>query len=534
MIIKETHCSLLQIRDCGETSFRETLELQRRLVEQRKRGEIGDTILIVEHRPVITLGVRQNANNLLAEREKLAEKGIDLVEIRRGGGATAHNPGQIVIYPILNLQELHLGVSEYIRMLEQIGIELLTMLGVKSQRRKGFPGLWMVRQSSPRVENRKIASIGVRVSRQITYHGMAININNDLSIFDYIVPCGLEGVEMTSVLRETGELHQISESKEKLKLLLYKYFQKTDDGGRKTEERGQDARDTKENRRLPSWLKRPMAECGEYNKTSELVNTLGLETICMSANCPNRGKCWSRGTATVLILGKICMRGCKFCSVAKGRPGPLDATEPGRVAELAKRMNLHYLVITSVNRDDLADGGAGHFRDCIGEVRRQCPEIKFEILTPDFKDCQEKAIKILAEVQPFVFAHNVETVPGLYKKARSGGDYQLSLNLLRIAKEAFGDVPTKSSIMLGLGESDEEVEQVLRDLRAVGCERLTIGQYLKPSKDSLEVVEYIRPEKFDWWRKQAIDLGFNWVISAPFARSSYLADTLTGTDVNTD
>ncbi len=504
----------LQIRDCGLEDFRETLELQQRLVEQRRRGEIGDTVLLVEHQPVITLGIRQNANKMLAEREKLKDKGIDIVEIRRGGGATAHNPGQIVFYPILNLQELHLGINEYIRKLEQIGIELLEMLGVKSERRKGFPGLW--------VNDKKIASIGVRVSRQITHHGMAININNDLSIFDYIVPCGLEGVEMTSVLNETGKKHSLQEVKSFLSKILSDYF--------KVKSKKQKVKI----RRLPEWLKRPMPAGGQYGKTSEIVNTLGLETICMSANCPNRGQCWSRGTATVLILGKICTRGCKFCSVANGRPGPVDATEPGRVAELAKKLNLKYLVITSVNRDDLADGGAGHFRDCIREVRRQCTDIKFEILTPDFRDYQEQAIAILAEVLPFVFAHNVETVPSLYKKARSGGDYQRSLNLLKMVKKAFGDTPTKSSIMLGLGESDEEVEQVLRGLRAVGCERLTIGQYLKPSKDSLEVAEYIRPEKFDWWRHRAIELGFNWVISAPFARSSYLAETLTDTDVNTD
>jgi lipoic acid synthetase len=484
--------------------FREALELQQRLVEQRKRGETGDTVLIVEHRPVITFGVRQNANKLLIDSGKLAEKGIDVVEIRRGGGATAHNPGQIVIYPILNLQELHSGINEYIRKLEQIGIELLEMLGVKSERRRGFPGLW--------VENRKIASIGVRVSRQITHHGMAININNDLRIFDYIVPCGLEGVEMTSVLNETGKKHSLQEVKSSLSKILEDHF--------KVKSKKQKVKI----RRLPEWLKRPMPLAGEYSKTSEIVNTLGLETICMSANCPNRGQCWSKGTATVLILGNICTRGCKFCSVAKGRPEPIDATEPGRVAELAKRLNLKYLVITSVNRDDLEDGGAGHFRDCIREVRKQCSNVKFEILTPDFKDCQEEAVKILKEVQPFVFAHNVETVPGLYKKARSGGDYQRSLNLLRIAKEVFGEMSTKSSIMLGLGESDEEVEQVLRDLRTVGCERITIGQYLKPSKNSLEVVEYITPEKFEWWRQRAIEFGFNWVISAPFARSSYFAE----------
>ncbi len=230
-----------------------------------------------------------------------------------------------------------------------------------------------------------------------------------------------------------------------------------------------------------------------------------------------------------MILGNICTRGCRFCSVAKGRPEQPDANEPGRIAELVKKLGLRYLVITSVNRDDLIDGGAGHFRDCISEVRRQCPQVKFEILTPDFRDCQGEAIEILSEAQPFVFAHNVETVPSLYKKARAGGDYRRSLNLLKLAKQSYDGVATKSSIMLGLGETDEEVEQVLEDLREVGCERITIGQYLKPSKDSLDVVEYIRPEKFVWWKQRALDVGFKWVISEPFARSSYCAEMATAT-----
>jgi lipoic acid synthetase len=491
----EIRCNSIQIRDCGTGDFREVLDLQHQLVEQRRKGQIGDTVLIVEHKPVITLGARQSANKLLIDREKIAERGIDVVEIRRGGGTTAHNPGQIVFYPILNLQQRRLGINEYIRTLEQIGIELLKQLGVESDRRKGFPGLW--------VNDKKIASIGVRVSRQITHHGMAINIQNDLSIFETIVPCGLENVKMTSVLNETGKRYSMNEVKQKLSQILNRHFNR---------------------RRLPDWLKRPMPSTGEYSKTSEIVNSLGLETICMSANCPNRGQCWARGTATVLILGNICTRGCKFCSVAKGKPKPPDTTEPGRIAELAKKLNLHYIVITSVDRDDLPDGGAGHFRECINEVRRQCPDVKFEILTGDFRDCQSEAIEVLAEVQPFVFAHNVETVPSLYKKARAGGDYKRSLNLLKLAKDRYENIPTKSSIMLGLGETDEEVEQVFKDLRAVGCGRLTIGQYLKPSKDSLEVIEYIRPEKFDWWKQRAIELGFDWVISAPFARSSYLAE----------
>jgi lipoic acid synthetase len=282
-------------------------------------------------------------------------------------------------------------------------------------------------------------------------------------------------------------------------------------------------------RRLPDWLKRPLPANDKYNNTETDLNSLKVNTICHNADCPNRGQCWSRGTATVLILGNICTRNCKFCSVTCGKPLPPDPAEPARTAKMAEQMNTKYLVITSVNRDDLPDGGAGHFRDCIRAVRRQRPDVKFEILPPDFRNCQTKAIEILADALPFIFAHNIETVPSLYRKARSGGNYQRSINLLRMAKEVYRSTITKSSIMLGLGETDAEVEQVLRDLRNVGCDRITIGQYLKPSKNSLEVVEYITPAKFDWWKQRAIEFGFNWVISAPFARSSYFAEMTVAT-----
>jgi lipoic acid synthetase len=213
---------------------------------------------------------------------------------------------------------------------------------------------------------------------------------------------------------------------------------------------------------------------------------------------------------------------------------------------MAVQLKLKYLVITSVSRDDLSDGGAGHFRDCIVEVRRQRPDtgpvrnsqtdentarsekisngIKFELLTPDFRNCQREAIEILRDALPFVFAHNVETVPSFYSTVRSGGDYQQSLGLLRTAKESYGGIETKSSIMLGLGETDAEVEGVLRDLRDVGCDRITIGQYLKPAKNALDVVEYVTPAKFAWWEQKATSMGFSWVHSSPFARSSYLAE----------
>ncbi len=502
---KTKKCSL-SIYDCGLADYQQVLAHQRQLCEKRREGKIPDTVLITEHPPVITLGARKTANKLLANRNDLAKRHIDVIESRRGGGTTAHNPGQLVFYPILNLQQLGLDISEYIRELEAIGIELLNQLGLISQRRKGLPGLW--------VDDRKIASIGVRVSKFVTYHGMAINIQNNLGIFDFLVPCGLDGIEITSAHKETGKRYSMPDVKQKLSKLLIRHFSTLNESRATSDKR----------RKLPPWLRRPLPAGDTYKRTEDILTSLGLETICANANCPNRGECWDRGTAAVLILGNICTRNCRFCSVATGKPAPPDQTEPARIAKMAERMGLKYLVITSVNRDDLPDGGAGHFRDCINTARQQCQVIKFEMLTPDFRDCQADALKILADALPFVFAHNVETVPSLYPLARPGGDYKRSLDLLKMAKESYGDTATKSSIMLGLGETDAEVEQVLKDLCDVGCDRITIGQYLKPSKNSLEVVEYVAPEKFDSWKQKAISLGFSWVMSSPLTRSSYFAE----------
>jgi len=518
-VIKTAKNHQLSICDCGLADYREVLQQQQQLHEKRRNGGITNTVLTVEHPSVITLGARQSAGKLRVSRENLAKWYIEVVDVRRGGGATAHNPGQLVFYPILHLRELGFDISQYIQKLETIGTELLEQLGVTSQRRKGYPGLW--------VGDKKIASIGVRVSKFVTYHGMAINIHNDLSIFDLVVPCGLDGVEMTSVLTETGKQHSMSEVKQKLSQLLIKHFS-TSNEPRVTSGTPNTTKDicepTQKPRKLPPWLRRPLPTGQTYDRTDSILNSLGLETICINANCPNRGECWSRGTATALILGNVCTRNCKFCSVATGKPAPPDPTEPSRLAEMARQMKLKYLVITSVDRDDLPDGGASHFRDCINRVRQQCRDIKFEILTPDFRKCQAPAIEILRDALPFVFAHNVETVPSLYPIAKAGGNYQRSLNLLKMAKENHKDTQTKSSLMLGLGETDAEVEQVLKDLRGAGCDRITIGQYLKPSKDSLEVIEYLPPAKFGWWKQKAVELGFSWICSSPFARSSYFAE----------
>jgi lipoic acid synthetase len=518
-LTKQTKSRSLHIRDYGLADYRQILQQQHELRNKRLNDQIPDTVLIAEHPPVITLGARQSANRLLTDRAELTKQGIDLVEIRRGGGATAHNPGQLVFYPILNLKDLGLGVSEYIRELEAIGIELLAKLGIKAHRRKGFPGLWVEDKQAPAANHeppatRKIASIGVRVSKSITYHGMAINIQNDLTIFDHLVPCGLDGIEMTSVQKETCNRHSVTNAKEKLSQLLIKHFSSPSESRATSHQR----------RKLPTWLKRRAPLGQQYRKTEELLNSLGLNTICFNANCPNRGHCWSKGTAAVLILGNICTRNCTFCSVATGSPVPPDPAEPAKIAEMVKRLGLKYLVITSVTRDDLLDDGASHFRDCINEVRRQAPQTEFEILTPDFRSCPERAIETLKDALPFVFAHNLETIPSLYRLVRPGANYRLSLHLLQTAKAACPQTHTKSSIMLGLGETDTEINHVLEDLRSVGCDRITIGQYLKPSKNAIEVTEYLPPEKFDFWKQTALKLGFSWVHAAPFARTSYLAE----------
>jgi lipoic acid synthetase len=527
------------VRDCGLTDFQETLREQLRLVEQRRNGQIGDTVLLTEHQPVITLGARLFINKLLITPEALAEQDIAVVQIRRGGGTTAHNPGQIVFYPILGLRGINLSVGQYIRELEAIGNELLEQLGVCSERREGLPGLW--------VGDKKIGFIGVRVTKGVTYHGMSINIQNDLGIFDYIVPCGLEGLAVTSVLAETGREYSIAEVKQRLTGLLEKHFAnegfvENRPGMGKMSSAG----------KLAPWLRRRLPAGGDYERTANVLSSLGLETICVSANCPNRGECWSRGTATVLILGNICTRNCRFCSVTKDRPSmkqvpkgqanvapfdyaqgklatakhpqPPDATEPERIAKMVKQMGLRYLVITSVTRDDLPDGGAGHFRDCIKKVRSEVENVNFEILTPDFNGCQEKAIEILGEAGPFVFGHNIETVGELYPTVRPGADYRRSLRLLELAGQSYPDMPIKSSIMLGLGESDEQVKGVLEDLRRAGCSRIVIGQYLRPSRDALPVVNYVEPARFDYWKQEAKRLGFSWVLASPFARSSFLAE----------
>jgi len=273
-------------------------------------------------------------------------------------------------------------------------------------------------------------------------------------------------------------------------------------------------------RRLPPWLKRPLPQA-EMMFTSELIRELRLETVCESAKCPNRTECWSQRTATFMILGNVCTRPCGFCSVPKGKTEALEADEPERVAEAALRLGLKYVVITSVTRDDLPDGGAEHFYRCVLAVREKTGAT-IEVLTPDFLG-NRAAIQRVIAAAPQVFNHNTETVPRLYNRVRRNANYQRTLDLLDQVKQSAPDMKTKSGLMLGLGETVDELFDVLADLRAVGCDMLTLGQYLQPSPAHLPVERFVPPEEFDEIGVQARKLGFSLVASGPFVRSSYHA-----------
>lgn len=280
-------------------------------------------------------------------------------------------------------------------------------------------------------------------------------------------------------------------------------------------------------RRLPPWLKRPLPAGEALAQTRGLVNGLKLNTVCVEARCPNLTECWSRHTATFLILGDKCTRRCRFCAVTTARPDPPDEGEPERLAEAATHLGLRHVVITSVARDDLPDEGAGHFARCITAVRRRLPAATVEVLVPDFH-ARRECVQAVADAMPDVFNHNVETVPSLHGRVRPQAKYARSLQTLRLAKELRPALKTKSGVMVGLGETREELLQVFRDLRAAGCDLLTIGQYLKPSSGEGHVVieRFYPPAEFDELGAIAKELGFAAVASGPFVRSSYFAETL--------
>jgi lipoic acid synthetase len=277
--------------------------------------------------------------------------------------------------------------------------------------------------------------------------------------------------------------------------------------------------------RKPDWIRVKAGSANtRFYEIKEILREQKLHTVCEEASCPNIGECFGKGTATFMIMGDKCTRRCPFCDVGHGRPDPLDADEPLHLAQTIAKLKLKYVVITSVDRDDLRDGGAGHFVECIRKTRELSPETTIEVLVPDFRGRDDRALEILKAAPPDVMNHNLETIPRLYKEARPGSDYKFSLNLLKKFKQLFPHIPTKSGLMVGLGETDDEILEVMRDMRAHDIDMLTIGQYLAPSTSHLPVRRYVHPDTFKMFEARAKDMGFSHAAVGALVRSSYHAD----------
>ena len=487
----------LEVMDWGLLSYGEAFERQKDLVQERIDERVPDRLVMVEHRPVVTIGKSGGKKDLRLPETFLRGKGVEVYRTDRGGQATYHGPGQMVAYPILKLKNTDLHA--YVQSLLQTVAVVLRDYGLEPEFKAGNPGLWL--------EGKKIASIGIGVKRWVTYHGIALNVNTDLKVFNWIVPCGHAGEIVTSMERELGRPLDMAKVKTRFIIAFQQLF------GCGPAVTG----------KQPHWLTLPSPLTREADRVDGLLSDLQLNTVCQSAHCPNIGECFARGTATFMILGRRCTRSCRFCAVEKGYPEPLDLDEPQRVARAVRQLDLQYVVITSVTRDDLSDGGAAQFARTIESIRRLCPGTRVDVLIPDFKGSLA-AVKKVCDVHPDMFNHNVETVPRLYPLVRPQANYQRSLNVLSSA--AGQGLKIKTGLMLGFGETAEEIAEVLSALRRVGCDYLTLGQYLAPSYQHVPVARYVPPKEFDKWALKARQMGFKQVASGPLVRSSYQADQM--------
>lgn len=505
----------------GTVEYKEAYRLQEEVAQARGRGAIGDVLLLLQHPPVITLGRGGGEEDILAPAPLLRQAGVRVLSTDRGGRATYHGPGQLVIYPILGLPDGDL--YDYVWCLEEVVIRVLSTYGLAAGRVTEHPGVWINPSTGSGHGGNKIAAVGLAVRDGITRHGLALNVAPEMAHFGLLIPCGIADRGVTSMERELGRSVDMAE-------VTDRFVQAFDDvfGCQVVEE------EPAMLKRLsavipeqPSWLWRRVSTEAEaaVARMEHLLADLRLHTVCHEAHCPNIAECFEQGTATFMILGDTCTRGCRFCAVKHGRPAPLDPDEPERVAEAAARLGLHHVVVTSVTRDDLPDGGAGQFAVTVRAMRQRLPEATVEVLIPDFNGSRA-ALETVFAAGPDVLNHNLETVPRLYPQVRPQADYRRSLGVLAWAKARAPHVVTKSGLMLGLGERTMEVLQVLYDLRRSGCDLLTLGQYLQPTDRHIPVVRYVPPAEFSWYEDKAESLGFRGVAAGPLVRSSHRAGAL--------
>jgi lipoyl synthase len=564
----------MRVRWLGRVPYQEAWDLQRSVSGRSD----DDYLLLLEHPAVYTLGRNGDPAHVLVDPVRV---GAELVRVDRGGDVTYHGPGQLVGYPLLTVGPgLHRGPA-HVHQVEQVVIEALVSLGVPAStvgRLDGFPGVWVGLDSSGTFRPRKIAAIGVRTSQGRTTHGFALNVRPDLSMFEHIVPCGITDKAVTSLLAEGfdvdmatvvdaviaaaqdawGPIEEIQRVTDGARTTTMPSPEgdpnsagptptgptPTDPGGsplpagavavafdhRPPVERSLDRRLRRSGvdpaaglplaERKPEWLRVRATMGRDYLGLRQGLRQLDLVTVCEEAGCPNIYECWSDGTATFMINGSRCTRACGFCQVDTRHPLPLDAAEPERVAEAVETMGLAHAVITCVARDDLDDGGASGFAATIAAVRRRSPRTAIEVLISDCKG-DERSLRTVFDAQPDVLNHNIETVARLQRAVRPSAGYARSLAVLARARDA--GLSTKSGLILGMGERADEVLATLADLRAVGVEIVTIGQYLRPSSRHLPVARWWTPEEFEGLRVAGMALGFSHVQSSPLTRSSYHA-----------
>ena len=532
----------LNIRWLGKLPYSEAYDLQLGLHRSVSQEDSKDNyLLLLEHNNVVTSGRSSKENNLLVSKGQLQDLGIEYFETDRGGDITYHGDGQLIGYPIIRLSDPK-KVIPFVRNLENVIINSLRKFKIDSFTKEDDTGVWTAKG--------KIASIGIKVSKWTTYHGFSLNIFDSLDGYQLINPCGNQSEQITSIHQFNPNI-SFEEVANEISNNFIKVFGYANTDKQFSQFTPRQLKRTKEfnidqmvkdgvfkinqnkipvtvrgvlpsEPKRPEWMKVKANLGSDYVSLKNLLSEKKLNTVCEEASCPNIYECWSMGTATFMIMGDVCTRACGFCDVKTGKPGELDLGEPLRVAESVQAMNLTHAVITSVNRDDLEDGGSMFFADTIRAVKDKNIDCDVEVLVPDFKGLRS-AIQNIIDASPEVFNHNLETVPRLQREIRTAASYGRSLSLLEYVKKQGFIGKTKTGLIVGMGETKEEVISVLKDLSKIEVDIVTIGQYLRPTAKHRPIDRYATIEEFEDYKTIGESFGIPHVESGPLVRSSYHA-----------
>ncbi len=532
----------LNIRWLGKLPYGEAYILQKGLHgATSQESSPFDYLLLLEHNNVVTIGRSGDINNLLVSKNILNENNIEFFETDRGGDITFHGDGQLIGYPIIRLDDPK-KVVPFVRKIENVIIDSLAELSIEAFSKTDDTGVW--------TKEGKIASIGIKVSKWTTLHGFSLNISENTKGFDFINPCGSSNEHVVSIQQydETVSFKEVTEIISRKFVEIFKYEKVDKQFSQFTPRQLKKKKEfhidqlvnngvfnasknsvpitlnssLKSEPERPEWMKVKANLGKDYLSLKSLIKEKRLNTVCEEASCPNIYECWSMGTATFMIMGDTCTRACGFCDVNTGKPCDLDMDEPYRVAESVKIMGLTHAVITSVNRDDLDDGGSAFFAKTIDEVRLKNNQTSIEVLIPDFKGSKE-AIDNIINANPEVLNHNLETVPRLQREIRTAASYGRSLALLQYAKESHFLGKTKTGLIVGMGEEFEEVISVLKDLSRINIDIVTLGQYLRPTQRHRLIDRYVSEEEFEQYKTIGQELGIPHIESGPLVRSSYHA-----------